>query len=114
MSDYWNEYFEQEGLEEKLKIKFSELVGSFKKETEGLIKRVIGDLESEYLPYLFEDTSQNLRNVLMNAMESDAAKTLREKLIREFRDQIENETIKDLEQTIKILEERELSNSHYL
>ncbi|MBE3140166.1 MAG: hypothetical protein IMZ53_06245 [Thermoplasmata archaeon] len=109
MSDYWKKYFSPENdIEGKLKEKFSEMVSAFKKETEDHIKQVLGDLETEYLACLFEDTGQNLRNVLMECMMHESNRELRDKIFTEHREEIINEKIAQLETDLAL--EKRINN----
>ena len=101
MQDYWNTYFKQEKIEEKMKLKFSELVNDFKEEVSNHAKKVIEEFEIELLPYLFEDTSDNLRNALMECMKSDSAKKIRQQIFDENKDEIINGEIEKLKKDVE-------------
>ena len=99
MKNYWEIYFSAGAIEEKLQKEFQEMVAKFREQTKGLLEEVLGDLETKYLSYLFDDTATNLRNALIDCMRHESMRELRDQIFNEHKEEIYDNKMDELEKS---------------
>lgn len=104
MEHYFDAWKDRDAIDAELTKKFREMVTQLKSDVRGLIEQTIGEIETDFLPYLWDDLLTNQRNALMRALLSDSCLELREAHYRDHKAELDAGIIADRDAKIARLQ----------